>query len=38
MIYTLLLALLALWADEHLKGADRLMAIGGLCFLSLLGD
>ena len=38
MIYTLLLALLALWADDHLKGADRLMALCGLCFLSLIGD
>ena len=38
MMYSLMLALLALWADHHLDGFDRLMALGVLCFLSLFGD
>lgn len=38
MIYTLFLCLLGLWADEHLKDADRTIALFVLGFLSLVGD
>lgn len=38
MMYSLMLALLALWVDNHMDGFDRLLALGVLCFLSLFGD
>lgn len=38
MMYTLFLCLLGLWADEHLKGADRTIALVILGCLSLVGD
>ena len=38
MIYTLFLCLLGLWADEHLKGTERTIALVILGCLSLVGD
>lgn len=38
MMYTLFLCLLGLWADEHLTGAYRTMALVLLGFLTIFGD